>query len=706
MAEPTLEGLRLALLDGNRVSIRRSDDPHPFDPFALPEHFIETIEIDKARYMGRDRKASLNFSPWFNALIGGRGTGKSSVVHFSRLALRRESEMMDLNERSEPRTTFERFNRVPRSRIDEGGLQEDTIITLTLKRDGVRHFLHWPQSRDGIAVEEQDVDGREASASQSITSERFPVRIFSQGQIAALADESQQALLSVIDEEASTSVQKAILDESRDQFLALQSQVRALDVKLQGHDALTVQIDDVKRKLQRFEEAHHAEILKGYQHRNRQRREIDRQFNTIENMAQQVEVFADTLMSEDIPDGLFDAIKAEEKDALGIVAALAEAVCAAESTVRESAKNLRSAVVAQRSELAKTAWQLAVDKAGSDYQTLVNILKKQGVTDPSEYGRLVQERQRLDGEEKRLVSLKNQRDRVVEHAQVQLEKVWEARREIYRTRQKFLDQTLARNPFVRIGLLPYGRDPLMAERSLRDVLGVSFDKYKEIIFLPMEGDEQAKGLVAELHRSLPESVSRATDEIENRLRQMHKRLMKACQNSGDFGARFNKFLLAESSKRPDMLDRIMTWFPEDTLQIQYSRLGDGKDFQPIIQASAGQRAAAMLAFLLAHGKEPLILDQPEDDLDNHLIYDLVVRQIRENKSERQIIVVTHNPNIVVNGDAEMVHALNFSGGQCRVAQSGSLQEKSMREEVCQVMEGGREAFERRYRRLGREVNDV
>ena len=46
---------------------------------------------------------------------------------------------------------------------------------------------------------------------------------------------------------------------------------------------------------------------------------------------------------------------------------------------------------------------------------------------------------------------------------------------------------------------------------------------------------------------------------------------------------------------------------------------------------AGQRSAAMLAFLLAHGEEPLVLDQPEDDLDNHLIYDLVVRQIRENK---------------------------------------------------------------------------
>ena len=61
-----------------------------------------------------------------------------------------------------------------------------------------------------------------------------------------------------------------------------------------------------------------------------------------------------------------------------------------------------------------------------------------------------------------------------------------------------------------------------------------------------------------------------------------------------------------------------------------------------------------LAFILSYGDEPLLLDQPEDDLDNKLIYDLIVRQLRETKTKRQVIVVTHNANIVVNGDAEMV----------------------------------------------------
>ena len=98
-----------------------------------------------------------------------------------------------------------------------------------------------------------------------------------------------------------------------------------------------------------------------------------------------------------------------------------------------------------------------------------------------------------------------------------------------------------------------------------------------------------------------------------------------------------------------------------------------------------------------------MLDQPEDDLDNHVIHDLIVRQIRDNKRRRQVIVVTHNPNIVVNGDAEQVIAMDHVEGQCVVVVegTGSLQEREVREEVCRVMEGGRRAFEARYRRLVR-----
>jgi hypothetical protein len=230
-------------------------------------------------------------------------------------------------------------------------------------------------------------------------------------------------------------------------------------------------------------------------------------------------------------------------------------------------------------------------------------------------------------------------------------------------------------------------------------------KFADEIYTEQQDENLAKGLVADL--LLPFQLGEGpgvfnTSIFESSLESLRARLVKACRNNGDFGSRFNKYLSGEAEKHPEFIDHILCWSPEDGLEVTYSRKGNGLQFQPIEQASAGQRAAAMLAFLLAHGNEPLVLDQPEDDLDNHLIYDLVVQQIRSNKQRRQLIVVTHNPNIVVNGDAELIHVLDFNN-QCFVKQTASLQDQQMRSEVCQVMEGGNEAFDRRYQRLGRKL---
>ncbi len=141
------------------------------------------------------------------------------------------------------------------------------------------------------------------------------------------------------------------------------------------------------------------------------------------------------------------------------------------------------------------------------------------------------------------------------------------------------------------------------------------------------------------------------------------------------------------------------WFPEDSLDVQYNATGGGDRFLSIEEGSPGQRTAALLAFLLSYGDEPLILDQPEDDLDNLLIYDLVVTQLRNIKRHRQIIVVTHNANIVVNGDSEMIIALAPINGETTKDCYGSLQDQNVRKTICSIMEGGSKAFEDRYRRI-------
>lgn len=706
MATPSLEGLRLALLDGGDFSIRRSDEPEPFEPFAPPKHCIEAIEVADARYMGRGKATLLTFSPWLNALVGGRGTGKSTIIHALRLAARREQELTRLDERSAPRVTFDRFNRVPSSRLDKGGLNEETTIRWTVLRDGVRHRVQWRQDGHGLAVEDDSGGGTwKPSVAQNVTADRFPLRVFNQGQITELAGENQQALLHVIDEAAGVETLRDKLDETRTAFYASRARIRELDSRLGRMATLTVELEDVERKLKGFEDAEHRAVLTAFRRCRRQQREWERQIAGAAAAATQIDAAAADLQPDDLPDGTFDGKSDHDRQAVAIITALRDAVGNAARELRDTARRLRHTVERRQGDWAAASWQAATRQAVADYKQFVDTLKAEGVSDPSEYNRLVQDRQRLDSEKTTLESMRQERDRLVRESKLRFGEVLKARRAISAARESFLTETLAQNQFVRIRSRMYGDVLRVIEASLREALNVLDDRFQDDI-LVMDGDIARKGFVAKLLKNLPADSEKRVTAIEARLDQFKQKVAAAVDGSGSFGGHFNNYLEREGKRNPDLLDKLLAWFPEDGLQVEYSRRGDGTDFRPIAQASAGQRAAAMLAFLLAHGEEPLVLDQPEDDLDNHLIYDLVVRQIRENKVRRQIIVVTHNPNIVVNGDAEMLHALDFVHGQCIVQRSGSLQEAAMREEVCRVMEGGREAFERRYRRLGRDPKDV
>ena len=144
------------------------------------------------------------------------------------------------------------------------------------------------------------------------------------------------------------------------------------------------------------------------------------------------------------------------------------------------------------------------------------------------------------------------------------------------------------------------------------------------------------------------------------------------------------------------LESLINVVPEDNVDIKITENGLETD---INEGSPGQKCAALLAFILNSGDNPLVIDQPEDDLDNSLIYNLVVKSIREIKKKRQIIIVTHNPNIPVLGDAEGILILERNA-QGKVVfrknkKAGCIEEKEIRNGICEIMEGGEEAFKKR-----------
>ncbi|MHC4145451.1 MAG: AAA family ATPase [Planctomycetota bacterium] len=123
--------------------------------------------------------------------------------------------------------------------------------------------------------------------------------------------------------------------------------------------------------------------------------------------------------------------------------------------------------------------------------------------------------------------------------------------------------------------------------------------------------------------------------------------------------------------------------------------------RPVDKLSPGQRSSAMLPLIALAEESPLVIDQPEDNLDNRLVGHVLVDILAELKEHRQIIVCTHNPNIVVSGDAEQVIALEAkSDRKGKLDIAGSIDNDNIVNTVIELMEGGREAFRVRKERYG------
>jgi ABC-type enterochelin transport system ATPase subunit len=133
---------------------------------------------------------------------------------------------------------------------------------------------------------------------------------------------------------------------------------------------------------------------------------------------------------------------------------------------------------------------------------------------------------------------------------------------------------------------------------------------------------------------------------------------------------------------------------EDSLEITMFDQGQAK---PVEQLSEGQRATALLPLILRQSSCPLIIDQPEDDLDNSFIFQVLVKKVETLKSTRQLIFVTHNANIPVLGEAEQIVVMHMSRPtKAAPPRSGSLDQR--KEDVLDLLEGGKEAFEYREKR--------
>ena len=137
----------------------------------------------------------------------------------------------------------------------------------------------------------------------------------------------------------------------------------------------------------------------------------------------------------------------------------------------------------------------------------------------------------------------------------------------------------------------------------------------------------------------------------------------------------------------------------DRYWLEFRTMDD--QYRPLDRLSGGQRVNVLLSLLLAtNDHRPLVIDQPEDELDNRFLFETLLPALHRLKGNRQVIVATHNANIVVNGDADHVIQLDAESEHGHIACAGAIEEPTVRNAIVQTVDGGGEAFRLRQLKYG------
>lgn len=690
MGEPSIEGLKLALIDGSS-SIRRFDQIST-DPNKTSNMILQSLNITNAKYAGRPTAMTLKFNPWLNSIIGGRGSGKSSLLEFIRIGMDRSKDLLTLPVNNDIRRVFEHFIQKSNGRDSEGVMLDGTEIQCVYTKYNDHYLLNWKFSTQNVSISKWD--GQSWIPDFGDAHARFPIKIFSQKQIFNLA-KNPNTLLGLIDDSdfvdySSWSMQ---WEQKMNLFLRLFGQKRELESKVKNKFTLIGQLSDVQQKIKLIEQSGHVEILKNYQAAVAQ---SNSHLATVNYLSEIKRKFSDAIGSTvpltPVPQEFqFETDPQFQVNYNEMVGALGEML----NDVRGAVERYEHALNHYYSWFPQSSIGVRITSSINSYNTLVAELVAAGINDVGDYGALLNQQAELQRQIADLDAIEIEIRAVVDQSNAVYHELTFLRSQLTVRRANFLNTYIRQNPSISVAIEPFDNDEEI-EASFRKLIGRLDTSFSTDIY----DAERGAGILQKLLVDLRATQFNLTSEagLQARLDLIYKFKVDFLNyRSGTvlgvgLGKRFIDFI---AQLPVQTFDSLAFWFPEDRLTFKFH---DGNRFKDIAQGSAGQKAAAILTFLLSYGEEPLLLDQPEDDLDNGLITSMIVSRLQDNKERRQIFVITHNPNIVVNADSDYVIALQ-SKGQIEVLASGALQDGSVRRSVCEIMEGGEKALQQRYKRM-------
>lgn len=654
-----LEGVRLALTDPVE-SVRRSRSGYS-DPNHTEHGYINRIEVVRGGVTENYR-----FGPWMNCLIGGRGVGKSTVIELLRLALGRSHELQGSVAKD-----LRRFS--PSSERTEHWWDDDTRIVVEYTRDSRLLRVTW----SGHDPENATLEIREGKAWKTQSGrafDRVPIRVFSQKQIYQLAT-SPQSFLAMLDDMPSM-----LKSEWAEEYEELQLKVkgernnlRQVLTETEKADRIRGQLEEVQGRLRDLTELSATEQyqeLLATEVRIREAATVEQQAENIEhNLAAQASA-------------LYNA----ESDALRVPEYVGRAASFATAAgfLEQAAASLRTGRTSWQTGATHNSWQARIHELNTwllEQGGLSNMPAEQMQSLRRQDAELKAELSKVENFEQR----RSQQQAVIDRLMEQLK---EKRNELFVRRREYTRGLRSPDSLTRVNVYQEG-----------SVAGIG-DQLRNLLNCP-ESFESAfinDGIAATLLKQMPKDP-RFPAEVQ----KFKESLIELVENGANseigrslrVDARFyGRLAIAETF---DLVTNIMLWFPEDLVEVLYR--ADKKGFTPVDRGSPGQKTAALLTVILQMGTDPLLLDQPEDDLENKLIKRLAVETLKNIKTSRQLIVSTHNANIVVTSAAENILVLEHGESLPRVGAEGTLQVEEVKANVCEILEGGEDAIKTRYRRL-------
>jgi hypothetical protein len=671
----TIEALRQAFLDHESRIETVSDwtDLERLPPGLRPgRRRITRLQVRGANFLADQE---IHFSPELNTIIGGGGTGKSTLLGYLGEALRAEPPTTGVEEK-----LFRPTLGPGEAVVDLQAGSESLVLRLTAGGSGV--------------VEPPEASDLDLGA-------RFPIRYVRQREAFAIANKPD-ARRALVDELITDRL--AVLRRREAQ---VQARLTALDGERASFDRETAELRQVDGEIARLKED--VSRLRGAAAPMALREQLRKEDVAIRMIDERLDGLIGCVreLQDDLTldVSLSDVVVGDTPNAAAITelrARVAAAVDRMRGALGKAAEDASDWAAEERARPEREDWARALAKAEADFARLAADLPESSslAAQQAQLAERETEHQRLQ----RSIATRSERIGGEEKLLAELRAVWAEetaeRRRVASVLRDVVPEAAAGIPYVTVEIEPFGDvealcDELRRTLNNRNRFGqVEVEALTTILRTTRAADEHPLDTLCRLLDENPDP-----DPFAAWTGPKRAALEEACDD------------------RP----RLRRWRVPDRVTVALNRKGGAPAGTLDDGLSVGQKCIAVLTLLLAMGDDPILIDQPEDEIDNEFIYTELVRLIAHAKERRQVILVTHNANIPVNGDAELIYALEARreggdkgdargylkklrlagpGGAVDHEAQGPLEVQAVREAVSEIMEGSKEAFERRRAKYG------